>query len=158
MPHKHLDLLRHRREIFGVANNRSWVNQVHHDSLSLNDKIARFISRRVGTMWFCYGLAAIMFIWGIINILLGKRAFDAYPFSFLFFCLGGIMQSLLMPLIMVAQNLDTRHAELRAESDHLINQENVARLERIEQSIKTLIEQSQKQPRKRVKAESEGIA
>lgn len=98
------------------------VNQAHHDSLTVNDKIALRVSGIVGTMWFCYGLALVMFFWALLQqaILPGLRiqAIDPYPFSFLFFCLGGIMQSLLMPMIMVEQNRQSRHAMQQADSTY----------------------------------------
>lgn len=90
------------------------VNRAHHESLTVNDKIALRVSGIVGTMWFCYGLALVMFFWALLQqtILpaLHINAFDPFPFSFLFFCLGGIMQSLLMPMIMVEQNRQSCHA------------------------------------------------
>lgn len=94
------------------------INQAHAESLSLNERVALAVSKRVGTMWFCYGLAMLMLVWGAVNMALGEYAFDKYPFSFLFFCLGGIMQSLLMPLIMVAQNLDAKHAEAKTDEEY----------------------------------------
>lgn len=94
------------------------VNVIHRETLTVNDHVALWVSRRVGTMWFCYALALIMTLWGGMNVALGKNAVDPFPFSFLFFCLGGIMQSLLMPLIMVAQNLDAHHQELQAEESY----------------------------------------
>src|SRR5579863_9359228 len=94
------------------------VNAVHADSLSINDRIACFVSDKVGTMWFCYGLAVLMIVWALLQWLLGNTAPDRFPYPFLFFCLGGIMQSLLMPLIMVAQNQSAQHAALRAQEQY----------------------------------------
>lgn len=96
------------------------VNHVHGESLTVNDKIALRVSGIVGTMWFCYGLATIMFLWALLQqaILPGLRiqAIDPFPFSFLFFCLGGVMQSLLMPMIMVEQNRQSRHAMQQSDA------------------------------------------
>jgi uncharacterized membrane protein len=52
--------------------------------------------------------------WMFWQIVLDHKAFDPYPFAFLLF-LGNIIQLLLMPLIMVGQNIQAQHAELRAE-------------------------------------------
>lgn len=146
MKKHHLTILRERHKQIGAHNVN--VNEVHVESLSLNDKIACWVSDHVGTMWFCYGLAALMFVWGAINVLLGKHAFDPYPYSFLFFCLGGIMQSLLMPLIMVAQNQSSRHAELRAEADYHVNQASFEKLEVIVQYISNQTELIRQQDEK----------
>ena len=98
------------------------ANERHQAQHTLNDRIATWVSSCVGTMWFCYGLATIMLLWAIMQTLLGHRAFDAFPFPFLFFCLGGIMQSLLMPLIMVSQNLSARHDAILAEEQYKTTQ------------------------------------
>lgn len=102
------------------------VNEVHQQSQSTNERIAVIVANHVGTMVFCYCLATLMLWWTIVMeaILpaLHVRAPDPFPFSFLFFILGGIMQSLLMPLIMVAQNIEARRSELLAEHNFHTNQ------------------------------------
>lgn len=133
---KHMNLFYERRDLVGFHNvDAINVNKVHRDAMSLNDKIAMWVSNHVGTMWFCYGLALLMIVWALSQAVLlprlGIKPFDPYSFPFLFFILGGVMQSLLMPLIMVAQNQGAKHSELRAESDHHITQESFARLEQI---------------------------
>ena len=45
-----------------------------------------------------------------------EKPFDSYPFVFLLF-LGSVVQLLLMPLIMVGQNIQGQHAEIRAEEE-----------------------------------------
>lgn len=89
---------------------------------STNDRIALWISGHIGTMRFCYVLACLMLLWACLQVLLGQRAFDAFPFPFLFFCLGGVMQSLLLPLIMVAQNLDQKKSEILANTQYKTTQ------------------------------------
>jgi uncharacterized membrane protein len=146
MPKNHLALL-HAKHAEGehIVN----VNAVHQETLSFNDKIAARVSSIVGTMWFCYGLALLMFSWYALQErifpALHIPAFDPYPFAFLFFCLGGIMQSLLMPLIMVSQNRNAVHTELRAESDHHINQENFQHIESIVRHLEKQDEELLKQ-------------
>lgn len=147
---KHLELLHAHRTRLGAHNVN--VNTVHSESLSLNDHIATWVADHVGTMWFCYFLSLLMMGWSGFNILLGKRAFDPYPFSFLFFCLGGIMQSLLMPLLMVSQNLGSRHSETRAELDYHVNQESFARLEQIDNKIVTILERLDTQQTRPIRA------
>jgi uncharacterized membrane protein len=84
--------------------------------LGLQDKIALLITGAIGTMYAVYIFALIMASWMIVQVVSGKSAFDPFPFAFLLF-LGNIVQLLLMPLIMVGQNLQSRHAEARAEEE-----------------------------------------
>ena len=88
-------------------------NRVVQESLSHQDRIALRITRAIGTMWAVYAFATFMLGWMLLQVALGGQAFDPYPFAFLLF-LGNIVQLLLMPLIMVGQNLQGRHAEARA--------------------------------------------
>lgn len=134
---RHLRIFLKHKDTFGPHGLNA--NDIHVQSLSTSDRIALWISARVGTMWFCYGLAVLMMSWALTQWLLGERAPDKYPFPFLFFVLGGIMQSLLMPLIMVAQNLQSRHAELRAETEYHINKANAEKLEQMDRKLSQLL-------------------
>jgi uncharacterized membrane protein len=86
------------------------------DSLTAQDRIAIVITGAIGTMYAVYTLALIMAGWILLQVVLGHGAFDPYPFAFLLF-LGNIVQLLLMPLLMVGQNLQGRHTEARAEEE-----------------------------------------
>ena len=86
-------------------------------SLGAQDRIALVITGAIGTMYAVYLFAAILAGWMIWQVLSGSSAFDPFPFAFLLF-LGNIVQLLLMPLIMVGQNLQNRHAEVRADAEY----------------------------------------
>lgn len=90
------------------------VNQLHAEKLTFQDRLALLITKALGTMWAVYFLGVFMAGWIIWQQWLAHQPFDSYPFAFLLF-LGNIVQLLLMPLIMVGQNIQGRHAELRAE-------------------------------------------
>ena len=92
------------------------INQKHKQSLGLQDRIALVITTAVGTMYAVYLFATVMLGWMIWQSAIAKHPFDPYPFAFLLF-LGNIIQLLLMPLIMVGQNIQSRHAELRADEE-----------------------------------------
>ncbi len=96
--------------------------------LGAQDRIALVITTAVGTMYAVYLFAALMAGWMLVQIIMGKQAFDPYPFAFLLF-LGNIVQLLLMPLIMVGQNLQGRHAEARADEEFRTTQKTFADME-----------------------------
>jgi uncharacterized membrane protein len=50
-----------------------------------------------------------------------KLRFDPFPAFVLWLFLSNMIQIFLMPLIMVGQNLQGRHAESRAEADFEVN-------------------------------------
>jgi uncharacterized membrane protein len=69
----------------------------HH--VGLNGRIARFLTRMVGTMWAFY-IAAIGQILWIGFAQLGILSFDPYPFAFLLF-VSSLLQLIFMFVIMV---------------------------------------------------------
>ncbi|MBU1092654.1 DUF1003 domain-containing protein [Patescibacteria group bacterium] len=92
------------------------INILHQKQLGLQDKIAVTLTTAVGTMYAVYFFTILMAGWMLWQTQFTEKPFDPYPFAFLLF-LGNIVQLLLMPLIMVGQNIQGRHAEIRAEEE-----------------------------------------
>jgi uncharacterized membrane protein len=98
------------------------VNREASNRLSTLDRLACWITDRVGTM----GFFLIVLIWTVVWLawnLLVPRALQFDPptaFAFWLF-ISNLIQLLLMPLIMVGQNVQGRHSELRADVDLEIN-------------------------------------
>ncbi len=93
------------------------VNKKHKSQLGFQDRIALFITTAIGTMYAVYFFAIFMAGWMLWQTFINHHPFDPYPFAFLLF-LGNIVQLLLMPLIMVGQNIQGRHAAMRAEEEY----------------------------------------
>ncbi len=92
------------------------TNEKHKSRLGAQDRIALLVTTAIGTMYAVYLFAIFMAGWMLWQTYFNGSPFDPYPFAFLLF-LGNIVQLLLMPLIMVGQNLQARHSELRAEEE-----------------------------------------
>jgi uncharacterized membrane protein len=92
------------------------VNQEHKQSLKFQDRLALIITSAIGTMYAVYFFALFLAGWMLWQSKLSNKPFDPYPFAFLLF-IGNIVQLLLMPLIMVGQNIQARHAEIRADEE-----------------------------------------
>jgi uncharacterized membrane protein len=90
--------------------------------LSALDRLAVWMTERVGTMGFFLLLAAWTTVWlGWNTLAPTELRFDPFPAFVLWLFLSNMIQILLMPLIMVGQNLQGRHAEARAEADFEVN-------------------------------------
>jgi uncharacterized membrane protein len=92
------------------------------DNLSMMNRVALFITNRVGT----FGFFLIIFMWTLIwlawnTILPASWRFDPAMGFVLYLFLCNVIQILLMPLIMVGQNLQGMHSEARAEHDLEVN-------------------------------------
>ena len=98
------------------------IHAEYSKKLSTLDRLAVWMTERVGTMGFCVLLLAWTTVWlGWNTLAPSELRFDPYPAFVLWLFLSNMIQILLMPLIMVGQNLEGRHAELRAQADFEVN-------------------------------------
>jgi uncharacterized membrane protein len=112
------------------------INIEHRERLSKLDKLALWVTVRVGTMGFFLIILAWTVIWLGWNILAPSAwSFDPYPAFVLWLFISNVLQILLMPLIMVGQNLQGRHSEARAESDFELNTQSEREIEMILQHL-----------------------
>ena len=89
-------------------------------------------------------------LWTGYNILASEvpalhwPAFDPFPAFVAYLLISNVIQILLMPLIMVGQNLQGRHSETRAELDFEVNQkaekEVMATLTHLERNTDLLLQ------------------
>ena len=98
------------------------VNKEAAERLSPLDRLACGITERVGTM----GFFLIIVIWTVIwlgwNLLASSDLQFDPPMAFVFWLfISNMIQIFLMPLIMVGQNIQGRHSEIRAEHDLEVN-------------------------------------
>jgi uncharacterized membrane protein len=89
---------------------------------SVLGRIAVWITENVGTM----GFFLVIFIWTVSwlswNIFAPKQLrFDPFPGFVLWLFISNMIQLFLMPLIMLGQNVQATHSDLRAEADLEIN-------------------------------------
>ena len=98
------------------------VNKKHEESLSALEKFAVKVTDHVGTMGFFLIIFAWTVLWLGYNTLAPvAMRFDPYPAFVLWLFISNMIQIFLMPLIMIGQNLQGRHAETRAEADFEVN-------------------------------------
>jgi uncharacterized membrane protein len=129
MKHKKLPSIEELKKSYRSPRN---VNIQHRDKLSALDKVALWITRHVGSM----GFFMIIFCWTLIwltwnTIAPAQSKFDPFPAFVLWLFISNMIQIFLMPLIMIGQNLDSKHSELRAEEDFEINKKSETEIETI---------------------------
>ena len=86
------------------------------------DKLAVWITKRVGTI----GFFLVIFVWTVLwlgwNLLAPNTLRFDPPMGFVFWLfISNVIQILLMPLIMLGQNIQGRHSERRAQHDLEVN-------------------------------------
>lgn len=86
------------------------------------DRLALWITERVGTVGFFLVIFGWTLLWLGWNLLAPKGLQFDPPMAFVFWLfISNVIQLLLMPLIMVGQNIQGRRSELRAQRDLEIN-------------------------------------
>ncbi len=132
------------------------VNVTHRSKLSKLDKLAVFVTEKIGTMGFFLIIFGWTITWLSWNILGPQNLrFDPYPAFVLWLFISNLIQLHFMPLLLIGQNIQGKHAALRAEHDfetdkkaekeietilsHLESQQNIMleilkRLEKLEKS------------------------
>jgi uncharacterized membrane protein len=113
--------------------------------LRFNGWLADHIVGLAGTMAFFYLLTLLMAGWAFWQSGLKHDAgFDPYPYAFLFFILGGIMQSLFVPTMLTASNRAAQRDRIKDEADHRawshlyeVNDEQLQILQRLAQRLDT---------------------
>lgn len=92
------------------------------ESLNELDRMAVWITEHVGTMGFFLAISVWTIFWLGWNFLAPARLQFDPPMGFVFWLfISNLIQILLMPLIMVGQNIQGRHSEARSEHDLAVN-------------------------------------
>src|SRR5512146_360900 len=86
-------------------------NEVQKSRLSKSDKVALFITKHIGTMTFFY----------FCLVLATFPLFYRPSMPIIQYVSSGFLQLVLLPLILIGQNLQGRHSELRAQHDYETN-------------------------------------
>ena len=103
---------------------QEYLKSLHAEKkkVSVLDRLALWITVNVGSMRFF----VVIFIWTVgwlcWNMFAPKSArFDPYPAFVLWLFISNMIQLFLMPLIMIGQNVLSKHDDARAEADFKIN-------------------------------------
>lgn len=98
------------------------INREHREGLTALERFAVWITEHIGSMGFFFIILAWTALWLLWNTLAPVEVrFDPFPAFVLWLFMSNMIQILLLPLIMVGQNLQARHSESRAEADFDVN-------------------------------------
>lgn len=126
-------------------------NPVNEVKLSLTplESFAIHITRHVGSMGFFLLLAVWTLCWLIWNLFAPiELRFDPAPAFVIWLFASNMIQLVLLPLVMVAQNLEAKVADNRAQADFEVNQKSEREIEviiaHLENQTELLLELSRK--------------
>jgi uncharacterized membrane protein len=116
-------------------------NEVIEEQLSVGDEVADRVARFGGSWAFIISFLVVLVVYAILNITLGFRAWDPYPFILLNLFLS-MLAAVQAPVIMMSQNRQDAKDRLRSELDFAVNRKAeleitqlAARLNRIEDHL-----------------------
>jgi uncharacterized membrane protein len=105
------------------------------------DRLALWITERVSSMLFFVLIFFWTFGWLAWNMFAPKAwRFDPFPGFVLWLFLSNMIQLLLMPLIMIGQNLQNREADQRAKCDYEVNHKAELEVQEIQARLKCIME------------------
>ncbi|HVA97039.1 MAG TPA: DUF1003 domain-containing protein [Candidatus Acidoferrales bacterium] len=124
-----IDSLAEIKEQFPPLHN---TNQTHRSRLSPLEKLGLLVTDHVGTMGFFFIILLWTILWLGWNIAAPQKLrFDPYPAFVLWLFISNLIQLHLLPLLMVGQNIQSKHAELRSDHDYQTNRKAEKEIETI---------------------------
>ncbi len=107
-------------------------NSYYKKKLTTLNKLALWITDNVGSM----GFFMIIFIWTVVwlswnTLAPAELRFDPFPGFVLWLFISNVIQIFLMPLLMIGQNMQSEHADARAQMDFEVNKKSEAEIETI---------------------------
>jgi uncharacterized membrane protein len=115
-------------------------NEVIEDTMTFGDRLSDSVARFGGSWAFISLFSVVIVIYSIINISLGKSAWDPYPFILLNLFLS-MIAAIQAPIIMMSQNRQDSKDRLRSELDFDVNRRAESEIQTLSRKLNLLGEQ-----------------
>jgi uncharacterized membrane protein len=125
-PHAGMDMLtvlgrqfHASQELVRIRSTRN-PNRVIEEEARFGDRLADSVARFGGSWSFIMAFGAVLSVYVYINVVLGRQAWDPYPFILLNLFLS-MLAAIQAPVIMMSQNRQDTKDRLRGELDFEVN-------------------------------------
>jgi uncharacterized membrane protein len=95
-------------------------NEVIEEQATTGERIADSVARFGGSWSFIITFGVVLIVYSAINVVLGRSAWDPYPFILLNLFLS-MLAAIQAPVIMMSQNRQDTKDRLRGELDYEVN-------------------------------------
>ena len=112
-------------------------NDVIEEAETLSERVADTVASFGGSWTFIVSFAAILAVYAAINVELGQKAWDPYPFILLNLFLS-MLAAIQAPIIMMSQNRQDKKDRLRSELDFEVNRRAHAEIQGLAHRINLL--------------------
>jgi uncharacterized membrane protein len=114
-------------------------NEIIEAEATFGERIADAVASFGGSWTFIISFLILLFVYSIINVALGGRAWDPYPFILLNLILS-MLAALQAPVIMMSQNRQDTKDRLRGELDFDVNRRAAAEIQGLAGKLNLLID------------------
>ena len=112
-------------------------NEVIDDEATFGERIADKVAKFGGSWSFIITFFAILVVYSAANVIMGKAAWDPYPFILLNLLLS-MLAAIQAPVIMMSQNRQDTKDRLRGELDYEVNVRSEAEIRNLTGKVHTL--------------------
>ena len=114
-------------------------NDIIEQEATFAERIADSVARFGGSWTFIIAFAIFMIVYASINVGLGQKAWDAYPFILLNLFLS-MLAAIQAPVIMMSQNRQDTKDRLRGELDYEVNRRAESEIQGLARKLNLLDE------------------
>jgi CRP/FNR family transcriptional regulator, cyclic AMP receptor protein len=114
-------------------------NDLIEEEMTFGQKIADRVAQFGGSWTFIILFAVVLVVYTTTNVVLGKRAWDVYPFILLNLFLS-MLAAIQAPVIMMSQNRQDTKDRLRSELDYEVNRRAESEIQQLAGKLHLLSE------------------
>lgn len=112
-------------------------NEVIEERVTIGEHVADSVAQFGGSWSFIITFGVVLVVYTLINILLGRSAWDPYPFILLNLFLS-MLAAIQAPVIMMSQNRQDKKDRVRGELDYDVNRRAESEIQGLAQKLNLL--------------------
>jgi CRP/FNR family transcriptional regulator, cyclic AMP receptor protein len=112
-------------------------NDVIEEKETWGEQVADSVAKFGGSWSFIISFGAVLIVYAAINVILGRTAWDPYPFILLNLILS-MLAAIQAPVIMMSQNRQDKKDRLRGELDYDVNRRAESEIQGLAQKLNLL--------------------
>jgi CRP/FNR family transcriptional regulator, cyclic AMP receptor protein len=112
-------------------------NEVIEEKETVGEAVADSVARFGGSWAFIISFGTVLVVYTIVNVVLGRSAWDPYPFILLNLILS-MLAAVQAPVIMMSQNRQDKKDRLRGELDFEVNRRAEAEIQGLAKKLNLL--------------------
>lgn len=114
-------------------------NEVIDETMTFGERIADAVARFGGSWKFIIAFALVLTVYTCVNIVLGRSAWDPYPFILLNLFLS-MLAAIQAPVIMMSQNRQDTKDRVRGELDYDVNRRSESEIQGLSRKLNLVAE------------------